>query len=1191
MPAQIENLTDYPALKKLAEALWRQNSKKFGAAIMVGAGFSRCSASHAGGPKKMPLWHDFARKLAYELDGGDKDLVKADPVRLAEEYRAYFGPAALNDFIKSEIDNDAWSPGVLHANLLSLPWSEVLTTNWDTLLERAALDVHTRVYSVVAKQTDLSVARSPRIAKLHGSIGVTDKLIFAQEDYRRYPKEFAAFVNFARQTFIENELCLIGYSGDDPNFLQWAGWVRDNLAEHSRRIYLVGALKLTASKRKWLEANNIAPIDLWEAVKDNDDNDAKHVRATELFIETLLGLKPKASHNWEPSTLMQQLNGQDQGIQNPDPKHEALILEGQIDTLQVDRKNYTGWIVCPVSLRWSVQTQIWSLNLSQQNFACMKLEMQAKLLYEIAWRHSITFERLAQWLAIEISKIADPGTACAISKKQQLDLALFLLKIARFNKNQQEFKKWSDVIVSHIQSLKDGAAELAYQKALMARDNLDYKSIESEIEAIQGEDPIWKLRKASLLAEVGNFEASKREVSEAYSTLRRRSRQDPNSIWVQSRLAWAHWFFQIVTHLDEGSEFIETLAEKFRSTRCDPWEYITYIRKRISRQQEKYFESQQKIEPLFHEGHYRDRSNDISFSSELPAIFVLEGIAEVVGLPFMWENVDLFSTDVEHLVTTDKQAESAYFHLAIRAASSASSIALKRVFSRIILAKTPTELVDDLVYRVISAIEYWRKRVKSSKQEWNLYAIQRVRVFVEVLARLSIRLSDDRAMEVFKMAMEMGHDNALRPDLFYEVLGNLISCSLTSIPRTRHSELLLKALDFPLQSEIVGAPHGWPNPIIDAHFDRVNDLAFDHAVSRLIDSARIGCNSSTPSLRRLLPLIRNNILRPDELNRLASVLWGANPDYKTLPSVDLYLLPALLTLPAPDRQEANSAIARRFFEVAVDSPVTRADLIALAEVSQLKSTPLFPDGNQAMLWFERIVAARPNISVSNQYEFPFQKMYWVPHIGRALCHSVLPALPSSEITEQRFDQLMAFYTEAHVLSVVTALPFFARVNDRIKKQVAAEIRKGMRGHSIQKTAWSASALYQWVNLASDGKAPLPPDNLFIQFGNLIESKLDGGLVALLWTAGDLLAKDWLPNSVVMILEECLPEIFHSVDYNNIESSSDVAEIWASPIRVQCVRLSMELCKKLPEQNLIDLIEIAKSDPLPEVRFATQPQQI
>lgn len=222
------DLADYPAIKKLASALHQFDANQQGAAILIGAGFSRSAARHVGGDRKMPLWYEFSERLAKELNPNDKVLSFSDPLRIAEEYRAYFGQAALNDRIRSEIDDDAWRVGELYKTLLELPWSEVMTTNWDTLLERAAKDIHSPYYTPVTKPSDLTWASSPRIVKLHGTIGTTDTFIAAQEDYRTYPQKFAPLVNFARQVFIENELCLLGFSGDDPNFLHWAGWVRDH---------------------------------------------------------------------------------------------------------------------------------------------------------------------------------------------------------------------------------------------------------------------------------------------------------------------------------------------------------------------------------------------------------------------------------------------------------------------------------------------------------------------------------------------------------------------------------------------------------------------------------------------------------------------------------------------------------------------------------------------------------------------------------------------------------------------------------------------------------------------------------------------------------------------------------------------------------------------------------------------------
>ena len=166
----------------------------------------------------MRLWDEFTKSLARELNANEQDLSFADPLRVAEEYRAYFGQAALNDRIRFEIENEAWRTGPLYRSLLGLPWSEVLTTNWDTLLEQAATEIHSPYYTPVTKASDLAWAQSPRIVKLHGTIGVTETFIAAQEDYRTYPERFAPFVNLARQVFIENELCLLGFSGAVSSF-------------------------------------------------------------------------------------------------------------------------------------------------------------------------------------------------------------------------------------------------------------------------------------------------------------------------------------------------------------------------------------------------------------------------------------------------------------------------------------------------------------------------------------------------------------------------------------------------------------------------------------------------------------------------------------------------------------------------------------------------------------------------------------------------------------------------------------------------------------------------------------------------------------------------------------------------------------------------------------------------------------
>ena len=78
-------------------------------------------------------------------------------------------PICTNSCGKQVRDEELSSSDV-HTKLLGLPWRDVFTTNWDTLLERARIQVPERAYSVVVNMGEIPLARQPRIVKLHGSL-------------------------------------------------------------------------------------------------------------------------------------------------------------------------------------------------------------------------------------------------------------------------------------------------------------------------------------------------------------------------------------------------------------------------------------------------------------------------------------------------------------------------------------------------------------------------------------------------------------------------------------------------------------------------------------------------------------------------------------------------------------------------------------------------------------------------------------------------------------------------------------------------------------------------------------------------------------------------------------------------------------------------------------------------------------
>jgi hypothetical protein len=88
----------------------------------------------------LPLWSDFAQRMAEELYPADPTRAPYDPLRLAEEYRAALGAPALENLIRELVPDKKWNPSDHHRRLVSLPWSDILTTNWDMPEVRFALE-------------------------------------------------------------------------------------------------------------------------------------------------------------------------------------------------------------------------------------------------------------------------------------------------------------------------------------------------------------------------------------------------------------------------------------------------------------------------------------------------------------------------------------------------------------------------------------------------------------------------------------------------------------------------------------------------------------------------------------------------------------------------------------------------------------------------------------------------------------------------------------------------------------------------------------------------------------------------------------------------------------------------------------------------------------------------------------------
>ena len=470
----------------------RLNLHKGMASCMVGAGFSKNAEMDSATYMKdwFELADDFYEAL-YREKPKDSDVRYRSVLKLASQVEASMGRPSLESMIQKSLPDERVNPGELHINLMKLPWSDVFTTNYDTLLERASIEANRYYHKVTNKATLLYTPR-PRLIKLHGSFPDIRPFIITEEDYRTYPNIYPEFVNTVRQSLIENCLCLIGFSGDDPNFLNWIGWLRDVMGKQAAPVYQITYnLQMHDSNVHLCRALGIDVINL---------ADIKGVRG---FAEALDFFLFYIEKNFETSWYGR--------IETLD--REKGEIDVFIEEMRLVRESYPGWIILPASyMKYfsdaKEETPFWDSLYKQCANVVVK---QIAFLYEVNWRIETALGASdIGWYIEAIKELPfDPveGMDSAIYEKLFV-LKLSLLNVYRLKGANEEYK-------ALLNSMKDRSVQLGlelegqltYIECLSAISVLDYERVQQLVArwTPRSSDYQGNLWKAGLLMEVGQL--------------------------------------------------------------------------------------------------------------------------------------------------------------------------------------------------------------------------------------------------------------------------------------------------------------------------------------------------------------------------------------------------------------------------------------------------------------------------------------------------------------------------------------------------------------------------------------------------------------------------------------------------------------------------------------------------------------
>ena len=419
---------------------------------------------------------------------------------------------------------------------MNLPWGDVFTTNYDTLLERAAKNIINKKYDVVYKSDNLPHSEAPRIIKLHGSFPPKETpLIITEEDYRTYPEKYSPFVNTVQQAIMENSMCLIGFSGTDPNFNQWIGWVKDKLKEARNPIYLIGFLNIPEPERKVLEKKKkIVLVDLkeWDDCKTLNyseglkklfeflgDNSFSFSRSEQISSES----KVKLRHiNWPKKESLD--------FYAPSLKNDNDNVIKTINFWHEQRKNYPNWLYLSWNRRSNLQifTEQWINNISYLKTLPDNWDIRG--LYELNWRIEKCLLPIPNNLINDYDSILNKYDFYRSSneknddelKKIWLELSFAVLRWSRETLDYKIWERYEKKIKESIGNNSYYENQLYYEQVYYAMAKLDLKKVKSLIQQWDSiaKPLIWKVKYASIIAELGEVEKARQLWKETLEELR-----------------------------------------------------------------------------------------------------------------------------------------------------------------------------------------------------------------------------------------------------------------------------------------------------------------------------------------------------------------------------------------------------------------------------------------------------------------------------------------------------------------------------------------------------------------------------------------------------------------------------------------------------------------------------------------------
>ena len=732
--------------------------------------------------------------------------------------------------------------------------------------------------------------------------------------------------------------------------------------------------------------------------------------------------------------------------------------------------------------------------------------------------------------------------------------------------------------------------------------------------------PFGWFAKAALLTEAFRFEESRTFIQRALRLIRRGLAGD-FSIAAASREGWA----LVSTMTLDNSQAIFRRWNELASLKCHAGLELDNLKRALLGTEDG------REAPRFELGTRRGSNGRIFGNRRQHIISAYRAVRlpEVVGLPprnnlgrdelvGMEGSSGILSLAAEELVAENPELA---IRLALRVCKYDRDKMLQRVVSRATIGAFPEDSVLKLAQMCIGVIHYALPRVTASVEYVSQVSwVERLRVAMEVLSRLVLRLPPDTAKTVLDVGLVCYRTPQVAQHIWLdEPLDSLLRRAWEALPKNYRADSVFDLLSAPLVGMEGFEAHSRlqdPGRIV-----RQDDLPprsnseyenrFREIVDFLIRALRAHDSARNHATLRLLSLSISENLTDTETSEIANALWrDHDPVLANTPGPDVPLDWVYLILPELEPHQAAQSFRRKWLTPNSSQQDERGTFSSemLAQVgvavSQLRSFGFHLElsgeeqehiVSHATMFVESLASG----SVTMHLDFGstitgMRALLAEVEIPRNAAENLFDYAESmigshDDLGAHRFQDL----AQIRLAVAFGLIPGLARALPERSERIAYWVRTGLASDDDLRISSAIAALRFWTSKAEALNSTLPPpaDDLILEVGVIIASRRRVALADALWCATGIFGtkNHWIDGTVIRLVLQGLAYLAEELSYDrDIHDREEVPTL-----RLLCARLAWTLAQHDygHAAPITEWLAIAETDPFPEVRNAVvRPEQ-